>query len=124
MQSPNSPDDWKRIVRDFKKIWNLLHCVGAIDGKHVAITSPINSGSFYYNYKSYFCTVLMAICDARYVFTLADIGNYDSNNDSGIFRHSAVGKAFFDNAIKLPELDRIFAREHWIMANSIVHGKR
>ena len=103
LRPPKSPDDWKRIAADFKEIWNLPHCVGAIDGKHVAIKSPINSGSLYYNYKGYFSTVLMAICDARYVFTLVDIGNYGSNNDSGIFRHSAMGKAFFDNDMNLPE---------------------
>ena len=26
-------DDWKRIDKDFENIWNLTHCIGAIDGK-------------------------------------------------------------------------------------------
>ena len=85
LQLPNCPGDWKRIARDFKQIWNRLHCVGATYGKHMAITLPTNSGSLYHNYKGYFSTVLMAIRDARYVFTLVDIGNYGSNNDSRIF---------------------------------------
>ena len=37
--------------KDFQEIWNLLHYIGAIDGKHVAIKSPLNSGSSYFNYK-------------------------------------------------------------------------
>ena len=78
LRPPKTPADWKRIATGFQEIWNLPHCIGAIDGKHVAMKSPINSGCIYYNYKGYFSTVLMAICDARYVFTLVE-----SNNDSG-----------------------------------------
>ena len=39
----------------------------------------------------------MAICDARYVFTLVDIGSYGSNNDSTAFHNSTMGKGFFEN---------------------------
>ena len=34
---PSSPEDWKRISNDFCQIWNMLHCIGALDGKHVCI---------------------------------------------------------------------------------------
>ena len=107
LRPPKTADDWKRIAKDFNEIWNLPHCVGAIDGKHVAIKSPLNSESLYYNYKGYFSTVLMAIYDARYVFTLVDIGNYGSNNDSGVFRNSTMGKAFFETKMNLPESETL-----------------
>ena len=51
-------DDWKRITKDFENIWNLPHCIGAIDGKHVSIKSQLNSGSLYYNYKGFFSMIL------------------------------------------------------------------
>ena len=41
------------------------------------------------------------------MFTLVDIGNYGSNNDSRIFWHSAKGKAFFDNEMNLPEPESV-----------------
>ena len=47
----------------------------------------------------------MAICDARYVFILVDVGSYGSNNDSGIFRKSAMGKAFFNQKMNIPNPD-------------------
>ena len=48
---------------------------------------------------------LMAICDARYVFTLADVGSYGSNNESGIFRKSPMRKAFFNQKMNIPNPD-------------------
>ena len=52
----------------------------------------MNSGCLYYNYKGFFGILLMAICDARYVFSFIDIGDYGSNNDSGVFCKSVIGK--------------------------------
>ena len=45
----------------------------------------------------------MAICDARYVFRLVDIGSYRSNNDSGVFRNSTMRKGFFERRMNLPD---------------------
>ena len=41
------PDElmWKKTSLDFEKLWQFPHCVGAIDGKHVQIQAPKNSGS-------------------------------------------------------------------------------
>ena len=47
LQPSRTTDDWKKIAQDFSCIWDLPHCVGAIDGKHVAIKSPLNNRSLY-----------------------------------------------------------------------------
>ena len=83
-------------------MWNLPHCIGAIDGNHVSIKSPLNSGLLYYNHKRFFSIILMTICDAPYIFSLADIGSSGSNNDSGVFRNLPMGKAFFNHEMSLP----------------------
>ncbi|CAH3132254.1 unnamed protein product [Pocillopora meandrina] len=74
-------------------LWNLPHCLGATNGKHVNMKCPNNSGSLYYNYKSFLSLVLMAICDSHYNFTLVDIGDYGSSNDSGVLSHFIYGKS-------------------------------
>lgn len=46
-----SDTDWLEVANQFNAKWNLPNCVGAIDGKHIAIRCPKNAGSLFYNYK-------------------------------------------------------------------------
>ena len=55
--------------------------VRPINEKHVVIEAPAKSGTLYHNYKGTFSIVLLAVCDAKYNFTLVDVGQYGSNND-------------------------------------------
>ena len=65
---------------------------GAIDGKHIAMDCPKGPGSFYHNYKGFFSLVLLAACDAKYVFTAVDVVQYGHNNDAGGLANSELGK--------------------------------
>ena len=66
--------EWHSIADDFFARWNFPNCIGAIDGKHIIIQCPVNSGSCFYNYKSYFSIVLLVVASADYRFVMVDIG--------------------------------------------------
>lgn len=44
-------ENWLSVANEYNYRWNFPNCLGAIDGKHVAIKCPPNSGSLFYNYK-------------------------------------------------------------------------
>ena len=50
MQVPTT-ENWKKISEDYYNKWQFANCLGAVDGKHVMIQAPPNSGTLYYNYK-------------------------------------------------------------------------
>ncbi|XP_045034866.1 putative nuclease HARBI1 isoform X2 [Daphnia magna] len=94
--------EWKEIASDFFIRWNFANCCGAIDGKHVSIRCPGNSGLVYYNYKGFFSIVLMAMCDAKYRFTLYDIGAYGRECDKNVYSTSHISKSFDTNSTGFP----------------------
>lgn len=96
-------EDWKSIVDGYWNTWQMPNCFGAVDGKHIKLKCPPNSGSCYYNYKKYFSIVLMAICDHLYKFKLVDVGAYGGNSDGGIFDASVIGKNLKNGQLNLPK---------------------
>ena len=92
MFTPNM-DTWKNITTQFWDRCKFPNCLGALDGKHVTIQAPPNSGSNYFNYKKTFSVVPLAMVDANYNFIMVDIGSYGKNSDGGILeKHWQTGR--------------------------------
>jgi len=105
LKPPKSSEDWLKRAKEFEKMWDLPHVIGAIDGKHIRIKCPSDTGTSFHNYKGLiiFSIVLLAVCDAKYCFTMVDLGQYGSNNDSGVLLRSEINKRFQDGSLKIPE---------------------
>ena len=85
---PQSKEEWLEISSKFEELWDRPHVIGRLAGKHTRIERPKLSGTVYHNYKGLFSIVPLAICDANYCFTLFDLGQFGSNNDSGVLASS------------------------------------
>ena len=83
--------------KEFYLKWNFPNCVGSIDGKHIWLKCPSNSGSIYYNYRHYYSIVLQGLADARYRYIAIDVGAYGKQSDSGVFRHSSLYQLLSSN---------------------------
>jgi len=96
-------DSLKQTIRDYYSKWQFQNCCGAIDGKHVRVKCPPNSGSAFYNYKEYFSIVLLAIVDANIKFIAIDVGSYGREGDAGIYLKSEMGKRINNGLFNIPE---------------------
>jgi hypothetical protein len=104
---PKMEEDWIKIAHQFYEHTNFPNVIGAIDGKHVRVKKPDNSGSRYWNYKKYFSVVLMAWVDAEYNFVFIDVGSLGAMSDSIIFKESKMGQMLENNTFNIPEGRRL-----------------
>lgn len=96
-------EEWNIIEKGFQFRWNFPGCYGAIDGKHVVMKAPPNSGSDFFNYKGTFSIVLLAVVDHNYCFRYIDVGASGRSSDGGIFRNSSFKTALENNLLNLPK---------------------
>ena len=94
--------EWTKKLEEFYSLWQYPNCTGAIEGKHVEIQAPHNSGSLFFKYENTFSVVLLALVDANYKFTIIDVRGYGKSTDGGLFIRSILGKPLEANTLYIP----------------------
>lgn len=74
-----------------------------MDGKHVQLQAPWNSGTEYYNYKGFFSIVLFALVDANYNFLYVDVGCPGRFSDGGVFKNTQLYKKLENKELNIPK---------------------
>lgn len=111
MQVPKTETEWESVAEKFYSQWQFPHCIGAMDGKHVLILPPANSGSYYFNYKHTFSIVLLALVDADYKFLYVDIGCNGRVADGGVFKNSALFASLEGHDMNIPSPKPILSNQ-------------
>lgn len=93
---------FKEVAAQYWNLWNFPNCIGAIDGKHIRIKCPANSGSMFYNYKHFFSIVLQGIADANCKFITIEVGGYGKQSDGGTFSSSEIYKLLKNKELQAP----------------------
>lgn len=86
-----TPEQREAIRQEFEQKWNFPDAIDSIDGKH---------------YKKFYSLILIAVVDARYRFTLVDIGAAGHQSDGGVLKESNIGKALTANTLGIPAVQR------------------
>jgi hypothetical protein len=103
LQFPTSERDWERIAKGFEVKCNFPNCLGAVDGKHVTIVSPLGAGSYFFNHKCYNSQVLTEIADPNYGFIYI---NFDTNGrvlGEGGLEYTDFYNKLQNERLKIPE---------------------
>lgn len=108
---PNTEEEWYARAKSFDEEWNFLNCVGALDGKHIVMKAPKNSGSHYFNYKGTHSIVLMALVGPKYEFPYIDVGCNGRIYDGGVFSRCSLSSALEENSVNIPGPQPLPGRE-------------
>lgn len=99
------------MANEFDNLWNFPNCIGAVDGKHVVMNAPPNSGSIYYNYKHTHSIILMGIADAKYKLYYVDVGCNGRQSDGGVFNKSSFSNAMGNDKLNIPKAKPFSGRQ-------------
>ncbi|KAK3929699.1 Protein ALP1-like [Frankliniella fusca] len=91
-------DLWLRSAAEFQVMWNIPHCLGAIDGKQAF---P-HCGSRYYGYKKRHCLTFMAVSNAKHQFLIVESGASGKRSDANIFYRSAFFSKLTHRKLNIP----------------------
>ena len=78
LKTPSNENEWIEISEKFFQRWNFPNLIGAIDGKHIVLEQPKQSGSHYRNYNA-------------------------RNSDGGNWSRSPMKKTLEENILDLPK---------------------
>jgi len=97
---PPTAADFKLIADEFSKKWSLPNCVGAVGCKNVKLRVPENVGADFKEEQH--CISVVALCDAKFCFTIAEVDYLGSKSDGSAFKHSNLGQSISGNSLATP----------------------
>lgn len=67
-------EKWEEVEEGFRKYANFPGYANLTG--HIELIQPEHAGSLFFNYKTYFSSVLLAVCGANYCFIYVNVGSY------------------------------------------------
>jgi len=90
---PNSRAELQRNIEGFSEITEIPNVVAAIDGSHIPIKKPPDSGEDYCNRKFFYSYVVQGIVDSSKLYLSVSTGYPGSMHDARVLRLSEVFRA-------------------------------
>ena len=68
---------------------------------HIVIQTPPRSGSNYFNHEKIQSIGLLVVCNARYKFTLVDVGQAGGQSDGGVYENNNLSSVNDENLLNV-----------------------
>ena len=102
MKTPKTTEEWKKIAEKFYLRQNFPNELGGVNGKHIVLQQPKNSGSHYRNYKGSNTIILMGMTGPEYEFLFPDVGMNGRNSDGGNWFQKPLKLVLEPGSLNLP----------------------
>eukprot|EP00794_Sanderia_malayensis_P001700 gene1700-1894_t len=109
-KTPKTTEEWVEIAEKFYRRWNFPNRLGGVDGKHIVLQQPKNSGSHYRNYKGSDSIILMGMIGPEYEFLFTDVGTNGRNSDGGNWSQGPLKFALESVTLNLPDATPLSGR--------------
>lgn len=96
-------EKWETVAMGFLDRWQFINCGGSIDGKHIRIMQPPGTGAQFYNYKGFYCIILMAIVNSNYELIYVDVGKNGRLSDGGVIEFTRFYEDLKKGKLQLPD---------------------
>jgi hypothetical protein len=101
-QVPTTQQEWLQVAHNFMAKRQMPNTIGALDGKHIHIRRPKNTGTEFYNFKKSYSIVLLALADVDAKFTYIDVGANGKAADGGIWRDCSFKECLESGTLQIP----------------------
>lgn len=86
-----------QTIEEFSKIRGFPNVIGALDGSYIKIRAPQVDPVSYICRKQYHAIHLLAVCNAKCLFTYCHAGDVGSVHDSRVLKNCSLGRHIVDN---------------------------
>lgn len=108
---PSTNIDVLTTQQTFESLTDLPNVVGAIDGTHIKIKTPTQSGPDYFSRLQQHDVVVQAVADGEKRFLVVAAGFPGSMHDSRVLRNSSLYRQITNNELLLGPAVRVGAKE-------------
>lgn len=99
----STEEEWLIIAREFHEKGQFPNYISAVDGKHMVIQLPTESGSRHNNYKHTHSVVLMAVTGPNFECLFADVGTNGRVADGGVWNKCSFVKSLESGTLGVPD---------------------
>ena len=103
MKTPTTAEELQTNFAKFMQRWNFPNGIEAVDGKHIVIQQPKNSGWLYRNYKGIDSIILLGMIGPEYKFLYADVGMNGRNRDGRNCSQNQLKNTLENNKLNIPK---------------------
>ena len=111
IKSPSTNREILATRQTFENLTNLPDLVGAIDGTHIKIETPTESGPDYFRRLQQHDVVVQAVADGEKRFLGVAAGSPGSMHDSRVLRNSVLYRRINNSEFLLGPIVRVGGRE-------------